>query len=98
MEPDKGDILEAINQKIEKLHRKIDRHGCMVASALAGEANGKHQRNSRFCTRRGLRNREREMRAAIQEAIEVLEESRKSFKSKRLEGLRKRLTQVLIDA
>lgn len=32
-----------------------------------------------------------------EEAIDVLEESRKAFKSKRLEILRKRLTQVLID-
>jgi hypothetical protein len=38
------------------------------------------------------------MKAAIQEAIEVLDESRKAFKSKRLEILRKRLTQVLAEA
>jgi hypothetical protein len=98
MEPDNGDILEAINQKIERLHRKIDQHGTMVATALAGEKGGNRRQNSRFCPRGGHRNREREMKMAIQEAIEVLEESRKSFKSKRLEGLRKRLTQVLIDA
>lgn len=31
------------------------------------------------------------------EVIDVLEESRKAFKSKRLEILRKRLSQVLVD-
>jgi hypothetical protein len=44
------------------------------------------------------RSRELMMKTAIKEAIDVLEESRKAFKSKRLEALRKKLTQVLIDA
>lgn len=43
------------------------------------------------------RSREERFKAAIQEAIDVLEASRRSFKSKQLEALRKRLTQVLID-
>ncbi len=38
------------------------------------------------------------LKEAIQEAIEVLEKSRKAFKYKRLEVLRKRLTQVLIES
>ncbi|MDY0042106.1 MAG: hypothetical protein RBS57_17480 [Desulforhabdus sp.] len=38
------------------------------------------------------------LREAVKEAIEILDESRKAFKSKRLETLRKRLTQVLADA
>jgi hypothetical protein len=32
----------------------------------------------------------------LEEAVEVLEESRSSFKSKRLEALRKKLMQVLM--
>lgn len=36
-----------------------------------------------------------EMKEALLEAIHVLEESRKAFKSKRLEALRKKLIQVL---
>jgi hypothetical protein len=43
------------------------------------------------------RNREARLSAAIKEAIDVIEESRKAFKSKRLEALRKKLTQVLIE-
>ncbi|MBI5578868.1 MAG: hypothetical protein HY895_06925 [Deltaproteobacteria bacterium] len=42
--------------------------------------------------------REDALRRAIAEAIAILEESRKAFKSKQIEALRKRLTQVLIDA
>jgi hypothetical protein len=41
--------------------------------------------------------REKVYKAAIEEAINVIEESRKAFKSRRLEALRKRLTKVLID-
>jgi hypothetical protein len=35
---------------------------------------------------------------AIKETIEVLEQSRKAFKSKTLETLRRRLTDVLVEA
>lgn len=35
------------------------------------------------------------MKEALLDAIQVLEESRKAFKSKRLEALRKKLIQVL---
>jgi len=44
-----------------------------------------------------LSNPKRELRLsnAIKDAIEILEETRKAFKSKRLGVLRKRLTQVL---
>jgi hypothetical protein len=42
--------------------------------------------------------REDVLKSAIAEAITILEESRKAFKSKQIEALRKRLTQVLIDA
>lgn len=42
--------------------------------------------------------REHRFRAAFVETIKVLEETRKSFKSRQLEALRRRLTQVLLDA
>jgi len=38
------------------------------------------------------------LKKAIQEAIEILEQTKKSFKSKKLEMLRKKLTDVLIEA
>jgi hypothetical protein len=41
--------------------------------------------------------RDRRLRDALLEAIKVLDESRKAFKSKRLEALRKKLIEVLAD-
>ena len=41
--------------------------------------------------------REGRLKEVLKETIEVLEQTRKAFKSKRLEVLRKKLTQVLID-
>ena len=38
------------------------------------------------------------LKEALKETIEVLEQTKKAFKSKRLEVLRKKLTQVLIDS
>jgi hypothetical protein len=43
------------------------------------------------------RSREHVLKTAIRETIDTLEETRKAFKSKTLEALRKKLTQVLID-
>ena len=42
--------------------------------------------------------RELKLSNAIKETIEVLEDTRKAFKSKRLEALRKKLTHVLIES
>ena len=96
MELDKKDLINAINVSVKKLQQEIDVHCCLVASVLEGQVD---ERNLRplleLCSSQA---REFKLKEAIKEAIEVLEESRKAFKSKRLEALRKRLTQVLIDA
>jgi hypothetical protein len=76
----------------------VDAHCSLVAPVL--EANGEEMESGRPwrdaipCP---LRARERELKPALQEAITVLEQSRKTFKSKQLEQLRKKLTQTLID-
>jgi len=41
---------------------------------------------------------ESRLKEAIKEAIDVLEETRKAFKSKKLAALRKKLTHVLIES
>ena len=41
--------------------------------------------------------RELQLKETIKEAIDVLEETRKAFKSKKLEALRKKLTHALIE-
>ena len=89
------DSIAAIDRSAEELHRRIDMHRCLVASILEKRVDERNlQALLDFCP---LRSRETRLREAIRETIEVLEESRKAFKSTRLEALRKKLTVVLID-
>ncbi len=90
------EVFSAIHKSAEELHEQIDMHRRMVASVLENRVNDDIFRGfSKFQTRRS---REAQLKQAIMEAIDVLEESRKAFKSKRLEALRKRLTVVLMDS
>lgn len=93
---DKQDLINALNISAKELQQGIDMHCCLVTAILKGQVD---ERNLRplldLCPKR---TQEPMMKEAIKEAIDVLEESRKAFKSKRLEALRKKLTQVLIDA
>jgi len=92
---DKREIITAINASVKELQQGIDSHCCLMTSILEGQVD---ERNLRplldMCPKR---TREVRLEKAVKEAIEELEESRKSFKSKRLEMLRKKLTQALID-
>jgi len=92
----KENLLNAINETVDELQRGIDRYRSLVTSVL----------QDRFdeCDLQHIihlgpsRTAELKLRQAVMDAIHVLEESRKAFKSKQLELLRKRLTQVLMDA
>lgn len=53
-------------------------------------------KNAFACDANGCRHREI-LRHTLADAIEVLEATRKSFKSKQIEALRKKLTKVLIE-
>jgi hypothetical protein len=92
---DKNALLKALNASVRDLQQGIDRHCCLVASIAEGRVD---ERNLKplldLCP---SKSREHDLKNAIKDAIETLEESRKAFKSKQLEALRKRLTQVLID-
>lgn len=91
----KQDLIRALNVSVKELQLCIDHHCCLVAAILGGQVD---ERNPRpLLNLYAKRSGESMMKEAIKEAIEVLEESRKAFKSKRLETLRKKLTQVLID-
>lgn len=93
---EKKELIHALSASMKELQQDIDNHCCLVASLMD---DGMDERNLRplmdLCPER---RREARLKAAIKEAIEVIEESRKAFKSKKLEVLRKKLTQVLIDA
>jgi hypothetical protein len=92
----KGELISALQKSVKELQQGIDMHTCLIASILENELD---ERNLKpFMDACPSRYRESRMKAAIKEAIDVLDESRKAFKSKRLETLRKRLTQVLIDS
>ena len=91
----KHELITAIDRSAEDLHQQIEMHRKRVASMLGDRLDeGDLQGLFDFCP---LRSREARLKQAIVEAIEVLEESRKAFKSKRLESLRKKLTVVLIE-
>ncbi|MDD4357251.1 MAG: hypothetical protein PHN98_08365 [Smithellaceae bacterium] len=96
MEADKRELIDSINRSVKELQKGIDIHCCLVTSILEGRMD---ERNLRplmdLCPKRS---RELMLENAIKETIDELEESRKAFKSKRLESLRKRLAQVLISS
>ncbi len=95
MPVEKKAIIAALNNSIKVLQQDIDAHGCLVASLLDKPAD---ERNLKaFIELYPGRARELRLEKAIREAIDVIEASRKSFKSKRLEALRKKLTNVLMD-
>jgi len=95
MSSEKQSLIQAITASVMELQQGIDRHCSLVASIMDGRADpGALKSLMEQCP---SRNRELAMKNAIKEAIDTLEESRKAFKSRQLEGLRKRLTQVLID-
>lgn len=88
-------LINALNTSVKELQQGIDMHCCLIASILKGQVD---ERNLKPLLDGCPKHSQKEiMRDAIKEAIEVLEESRKAFKSKRLEALRKKLTAVLID-
>ncbi len=95
MQMNKQALLHVLNQSVKDLQQGIDTHCCLVSSLLEEPVD---ERNfNRVLQRCPKRSREVALEQAIKEAIAVLEESRKAFKSKRLGLLRKRLTDVLVE-
>lgn len=92
----KDELLTALNKSVKDLQQGIDMHTCLIASILGNEVG--QQNFQPLMAEYPSRSREIQLKEVIAEAIDILDESRKSFKSKRLEVLRKKLTQVLIDA
>lgn len=89
------EVVNALSASIRQLQRDMDSH-CQLVTSYMG--NSVSERNLR--PMHGLMlsfNRESKLKSAISEAIDVIEESRKAFKSKKLETLRIKLTRVLID-
>lgn len=96
MAHDKQELMNAINKSFKDVRQELELHHRFIASLLGQNFDEKDipelQLFSFECSR------EARLKKVIHEAIEVLEESRKAFKSKKLEALRKKLTRELIDA
>lgn len=92
---DNKDVLDALSASVQELQKGIDTH-CTLLASLKGKPSGRQSLDSllALCPSRA---RERHLKNAIKEAIDVIEETRRAFKSKKLEALRKKLTRVLID-
>jgi hypothetical protein len=91
----KKDLVTVINRSTEELHQKIDMQHYLMTTLLEKKVGDETVKQLVLPISSPDENR---LKQAIKETIDVLEESRKSFKSKRLEVLRKKLTQVLIES
>ena len=90
-----SDILDALNSNLQELQENMEMHCRLMSSILENRVDENDLLPLlSLCPKRS---REVKLEIAIKEAIEILEESRKAFKSKTLEALRKKLTQTLID-
>lgn len=96
MVADKNTLAHALNSSIKDLQQGIDRHCVLISSIMANQI--EFQDLKPFFEACPSKTRELALKKAIKDAIDTLEDTRKAFKSKQLEMLRKRLTQVLVDA
>ncbi len=84
--PDSDNLTEALAVSASQLKEKIDYHNKLIAAAFGVEDVGNTTSESG-----------NQLRQALYETIKVLEETRKAFKSKRLETLRKKLMKILME-
>ncbi len=89
------DMINIIDKSTEELHLKIDMH-CHLMTAMLEQNLGDGNIKELFLP--SCYHKEAGLKEAVKETIDVLEQTRKAFKSKRLEALRKKLTQVLIES
>ncbi len=89
----KKELMNVIDKSAEDLHQKIDRHHYLMSAILEKKVNDTTLRRLSLPS---FLSDESKFKEALKETIRVLEETRKAFKSKRLETLRKKLTQLLI--
>jgi len=86
-------VQEALNQSAQELQQQLEEHRRLLVRAIEGDAGGIEIENCLLlaCPHK------RTLKGVLAETIGVLEETRKAFKSKRLEVLRKKLIRVLAE-
>ena len=90
-----GRALEVVRLNAEELQRRFEQHLRLLERAVEGDDAG-HDEAGETCVLPDCPHRRR-LRETLAEAIAILEETRKAFKSKRLEALRKRFIRVLAE-
>lgn len=90
------DLLTTINRRMAVLQQEIDRCRGLIECVLAEDMNASTLMDVQ--ARLSLDHDDLALKRLVREAIEVLDESRKAFKSKKLEMLRKRLTEALAES
>ena len=91
----KKNLMNVIDKSAEELHLKIDMH-CHLMTAMLEQNLG--DGNIKELILPSCYRKEARLEEAVKETIEALEQTKKAFKSKKLEMLRKKLTQVLIES
>lgn len=82
---------EAIRRSVGELWARVDEHQRLLETALEGGPVELRTSVLVDCPHK------RQMKEVLQEVIAVLEETRRAFKSKQLEALRKKLTGLLAE-
>lgn len=94
MDMDKNALIKSLGSSVKDLQQGIDRHNSLIVSILEEKVD--QQNLNLLLNLCPSKSREHVLKKALKEAIDTLEHTRKAFKSKQLESLRKRLMQVLI--
>ncbi|MBU1698685.1 MAG: hypothetical protein KJ970_04130 [Candidatus Eisenbacteria bacterium] len=82
---------EAMSKSIEDIQARLKEHECLLNGLKEGCEEADLDFRLVSCPHK------RRLTETLLKTVEVLEESRKAFKSKQLEALRKRLIEVLVE-
>jgi hypothetical protein len=89
---EKVGIEEYVDRITEEMHQRVEHQRCIFKQVLAGGASPADRRE--YCPLVDCARLSR-LQDALRETIEVLDETRSSFKSKRLEVMRRKLIGIL---
>jgi hypothetical protein len=89
---EKVGIDEYVDRITEEMHQRVEHQRLLFRQVLAGGAGSAYRQE--YCPLVDCARLSR-LQTALRETIDVLEETRSSFKSKRLEEIRRRLIGVL---
>ncbi len=83
---------ELLTKNLEDIQVMLEDHGCLLNSLKEGGETPVLRQCVSACPYK------QKLKETLLETIQVLEESRKAFKSKQLEALRKKLIEVLAES